>query len=288
MRDVLPTSVLLLVLASAMMHALWNAILKRTREPENAVVSMQMIAAATAIAMALAVRAPLPPSRSALWALGAGALEAGYFVTLARALSRAPLGPVYTTVRGGALVAAWPISVAFLGEPVTRVTMLGTALVVLGLASTGAAERPAPNTNAPSLARGLGAAAVCALFVGGYHVAYKLSLSAGGAPTIINSLSLGTAVVINVTWLGRTRARLAWGAARAQPWSVLVAGVLGAVGFLDFLGAMKYAGAGLVLTLRNTSILFAQVLAALQGDRPKPLGLVGALLVTSGAVVLAY
>lgn len=76
-------------------------------------------------------------------------------------------------------------------------------------------------------------------------------------------------------------------AARAQPFSVVAAGVLAAVGFLVFLGAMANAGAGLVLTLRNTSILFAQMFAALQGDRPKRLGIVGAVLVTAGAVALA-
>ena len=51
-----------------------------------------------------------PALRSVAWCLAAGTLEAGYFATLARALTRAPLGPVYTIVRG-ALVVAWPISV---------------------------------------------------------------------------------------------------------------------------------------------------------------------------------
>jgi drug/metabolite transporter (DMT)-like permease len=281
------TGVILLVLASALMHAAWNAILKRTRDPELASVPMMMISVATALGIALFVHPPFPPMRGAVWAIAAGILEAGYFRTLARALTRAPLGPVYTTVRGGALVVAWPISIAFLGERFTTPTAIGTGLVVVGLAATGAAQRPARGTEGPSLARGLGWAAICALFVGGYHVAYKLSLSAGGAPEIINAMSLGTAMIINLAVLGRARTSQALTTAREQPLAVVAAGVLAAVSFLVFLGAMKHAGAGFVLTLRNTSILFAQGFAALQGDRPKGLGIVGALLVTAGAIALA-
>ena len=50
---------------------------------------------------------------------------------------------------------------------------------------------------------------------------------------------------------------------------------------------MREAGAGVVTTLRNTSILFAQGLAFLLGERPTRLGVIGALLVTAGAVLLA-
>jgi drug/metabolite transporter (DMT)-like permease len=280
------TGVLLLVLASALMHALWNAILKRMREAESVVIVITGVSALSAIAVALVAWPPVPAMRSLLWTVAAGVLEAVYFVTLARALSRAPLGPVYTTVRGGALVIAWPISVAFLGEHVSRVTILGTMLVTLGLVATGAAERPVDGDGRPPLARSLGWAAICALFVGGYHISYKLALSAGGAPATINALSLSTAFVINASWLGRARAKKALEAARSQPLAVLATGLLASLGFLVFLGAMAHAGAGIVLTLRNTSILFAQVFAAIQGDRPKRLGIVGAILVTAGAVLL--
>ncbi len=50
---------------------------------------------------------------------------------------------------------------------------------------------------------------------------------------------------------------------------------------------MKDEGAGVVLTLRNTSILFALVMAFALGERPRRLGVVGAVLVTVGAVLLA-
>jgi drug/metabolite transporter (DMT)-like permease len=281
----------LLVLGSALLHALWNALLKRTRAPEDAVVGVVLVSAASAVTLALATRAPLPGATSIAWCVLSGVLEAFYFVTLARALARAPLGPVYTTVRGGALVVVWPIAIALLGERMTAPIAAGTFLVAVGLVATGAAETPrgrdAEAEGAEPLLRRLGWAAVCALFVGGYQIAYKLALAAGGAPAAVVAISIGSASMANVAALGRARATRAWAAGRFEPVRIGVAGVLTTLGFAMFLVAMTRAGAGVVVTLRNTSILFAQILAFAMGERPKRLGLVGAALVTVGAVLLS-
>jgi uncharacterized membrane protein len=56
--------------------------------------------------------------------------------------------------------------------------------------------------------------------------------------------------------------------------------------FLLFLVALAGAGAGFVLTLRNTSIVFATLLAWATVEPPTRLQLVGALLVTGGAILV--
>jgi drug/metabolite transporter (DMT)-like permease len=286
----MPTSVMVLVVASAVAHAAWNALLKRCREPENAIVAMMLIAAASSSIFAFATHVPAPPARSAAWIIASGVLEAGYFVTLARALARAPLGSVYTVVRGGALVLVWPISIVVLGEIVTLGRGLGTLLVVLGLVATGAGQRsPAlvrDEKRGPKERSGLAVAALCAMFVGGYHLAYKLALSSGGSPEAVIAVSLSTASAINIVAIGQRRARV-FAALRDQPIRIIVGGLLASGGFLVFLWAMASAGAGVVLTLRNTSILFAQGFAVALGERPRRLGLLGAALVTAGAVLLA-
>lgn len=275
----------LLVLASALVHAVWNALLKRTREPEKAVVGVVVASALSALGVWAVTGAPLPPAASLAWCGASGLLEALYFVTLARALTRAPLGPVYTVVRGGALLVVWPVSIALLGERVSASTAAGTGLVLLGLAATGTSELPEGATSA--LLRRFGWASACAALVGSYQLAYKLALLAGGSPGAVVGLSLTSACVANLVFLGRIRARHAVEAVRAQPLLVLGAGTLTSVGFAMMLVAMNDAGAGAVLTLRNTSILFAQLLAAMTGERPRRLGVVGALLVTVGAFFLA-
>jgi drug/metabolite transporter (DMT)-like permease len=54
------------------------------------------------------------------------------------------------------------------------------------------------------------------------------------------------------------------------------------------LTALARTGAGAVLTLRNTSIAFALVLSALQGERLGLRQLVGVGLVMAGAVLLGW
>jgi drug/metabolite transporter (DMT)-like permease len=56
--------------------------------------------------------------------------------------------------------------------------------------------------------------------------------------------------------------------------------------FLILLVGLRGGGAGLVLTLRNTSVLFATALAFAIGERPGPRQIAGAILVALGAIVL--
>lgn len=280
--------VLVLILASAVAHAAWNALLKRSRDPENVAIGMMVVCAGSTLLAAVVLfklGSPLATTltpRATLFSAVSGLLEAGYFITLARALQRAPLGPVYTLVRGGALLLIWPVSVTLLDEPVTISRGFGTLLVMLGLAAAG---RPSSQATATMIS-GLGYAALCSLFVGGYSLAYKLALRAEGAPASASALSLCSAALINVVAIGRRRARVVV-AVRAELSRTMVGGLLGNIGFLVFLIAMRDAHAGVVVTLRNTSILFAQLFAFLLGERPTRIGLIGALAVTAGAVLLA-
>jgi uncharacterized membrane protein len=64
--------------------------------------------------------------------------------------------------------------------------------------------------------------------------------------------------------------------------------MLSAASFLAFLGALTHGGAGLVLTLRNTSVVFAQAMAWMIGERPGRRQVLGAILVAGGAVLLGW
>jgi drug/metabolite transporter (DMT)-like permease len=243
-------------------------------------------AAAGLAALAWPGRA-FPDGRAVAWALGAGVFEGVYFVALALALGRAPLGLVYTVSRGGALVVVWPVSVLWLGETVNAARVAGTVLVALGLAATG---WPVPaSASAAAKPRGVGGATwavVAAVAIGGYHLGYKQALAAGGSPAAVFALSLAVALPMNWARLAdRGRALRAF---RTSPYVVGIAGVLSAASFLVFLGALVRGGAGLVLTLRNTSVVFAQGMAFLIGERPRRLQIVGAFLVAAGAVLLGW
>lgn len=278
-------SVVALVIASALVHAGWNALLKRSRDPETAGVAMMTACMVFTVAIALIAAAPMPPSRSLAWSVGSGAFEAGYLVALARSLKHAPLSVVYTIARGGALVVVWPVSVLFLDEQASALALGGAALVAIGLAS--AAWSPARGDAPKTSPAGLFWSVLAAVFIAGYLLCYKNALATGGTPTasVAVSLSLGWA---GLALRHARRWRAVVQAARDAPVSLALAGFLANGSFVLFLFGLQHAGTGAASTLRNASVIFAQGFAWLIGERPRKNHVIGALLVAAGAVALAW
>jgi drug/metabolite transporter (DMT)-like permease len=215
-----------------------------------------------------------------LWSLAAGVFEGGYYVTLLLALERSPLALAYTVSRGLAILLVWPLSVALLGERVTPLAIAGTALLVGGLAAAGLQRFRGSGRH------GLLYACACGAFIAGYHMCYKGALAGSRSAAAVFALSLAVALAINLARLGWRRLPAVAAAVRARPAPLLAAGVLCAVSFLAFLVALRGSGAGFILTLRNTSVLFATLLAPLTGDRPTRRQIAGATLVAGGAALL--
>jgi drug/metabolite transporter (DMT)-like permease len=68
----------------------------------------------------------------------------------------------------------------------------------------------------------------------------------------------------------------------------VAAGAVATASFLLFLDGLSLAGAGAALTLRNTSVVFAQLLALLLGERVPARQWIGAAFVAAGAAVLSW
>ncbi|HEX8819425.1 MAG TPA: EamA family transporter [Archangium sp.] len=281
----LSSAALVLVLSSAFFHALWNALLKRHEDPENAVVGVIAVTVVSGGLWALGLEGDaFPSSQALLWTLVAGVLESGYLATLARALHHAPLGLAYTVSRGGALLLVWPVSVLWLGERLTPWAVVGAALVALGMAVMNLV-RPQEGR----VGEGVLWALACAACIAGFNVSYKRALGAGAQPPALFTLSLGVALPLLV--LPRLRGQSWPGLLRkviARPLLLVAAGLLCTLSFSLLLLALAHSGAGAVLTLRNTSIAFALGLGALQGERLGRRQLAGAGLVLLGAVVLGW
>src|SRR5689334_11838060 len=164
-----------LVVFSALLHAWWNARLKRVAARPGAAVAALAGATAWAVLAAFARRlaggpAPFPATAAWAWALAAGLGEAAYFALLAAALKRGPLGPVYTLARGGAILAVWPLSITFFHETVGARAIVATAVLLAGLLLAGGGSAGAGAGRLP--------AAGGALAIAAYHLAYKGALAA--------------------------------------------------------------------------------------------------------------
>jgi drug/metabolite transporter (DMT)-like permease len=273
------------LIASAFLHALWNALLKRERSPQLAVAGVLSAAAVFAVAAAGMSGRPAFANRAALaWGLGAGAFEGVYFITLAAALARADYSVVYTVARGGAMLFVWPAGVLLLGEPLTARAAIGACIVGLGLVLAAGRARGRGAQRA-----GIAFSAACAASIAGYHLCYDRALAEGAREAPLFAVALTTALpCVFATLRGRastaavatTVARLATG----LRWAL--AGILCTGSFLLFLLGLSVSGAAVALTLRNTSLCFAQVFAYALGERPARLQVVGALLVAAGAALV--
>ncbi len=229
-----------------------------------------------------------PPfgSYEAVVAAGLGGLfEATYFASLARALEVGRLGPVYTVSRGGAVLVVWPLSIVLFAELAAVTSMLGSAVVLAGLvlASLGP---PGPMTRAHRA--GIGWAVASALSIAGYHLAYKAALQAGGSPSATFAASLGLSAVISLVRIGGGGRQAVRALVRQRPGRVAIMGMVCGGSFLILMEALAIGGSGYVLTLRNTSVLFAVALAWTIGERPAHHELVGAGLVAAGAVLMSW
>jgi len=232
--------------------------------------------------------APFASFASLVFTLIAGVFEAIYFVSLARAMERGKLGPVYTISRGGAVLVVWPLSIALFAEAATTRSTAGSAIVLAGLAlsSAGMGNRARDPDDRGRAA--IGYAVASAAGIAGYHLAYKAALQEGGNPSAIFGVSLGLSAMISIVRLGRAGRAAYVTILRTRTLRVVAMGVLCGGSFLILMEALARGGSGYVLTLRNTSVLFAAGLAYLIGERPRRPELIGAALVAAGATLMAW
>ena len=279
-----------LVLLSAFLHAAWNALLKREADKDRALIAAvsvgALLATVVAVVRALATHVtPFPTAASLGWSLVAGGLEQLYFLGLARALERGPLGPVYTISRGGAVVVVYPLSVLLFGERVTTPSLVGSGIVVLGLVLSGL-RSAGPTDGRPMVPAATAWAAACAVAIAAYHLAYKAALDDGGSASAVFAASLLFASALNLARTNAAGRRVLGTLVRTRLPRILLMGALCGGSFLMLIEALASGGAGYALTLRNISVLFALGLAWAIGERPRFGPAIGAALVAAGAVVM--
>jgi uncharacterized membrane protein len=280
--------IIALVVLSALLHATWNALLRLEKDRDRTLVAA--VSTATLIAFVVASirwilgEVPFTNATSVAWAVAAGVLECAYFVSLAKAFDRGRLGAIYTITRGGAILVVWPISIAFFDEHVTLFSALGSAVVLGGLALSSAGTGTAKSSRSGALAW----ASTCAVAIAGYHLAYKGALREGGSPSAVFACALVVSTLINVVRLGAGGRAAVASIVRIPASRVAVMGLVCGGSFLILMEALAAGGAGFVLTLRNTSVLFAVLLAYVIRERPRRVEVLGAILVAAGAILMAW
>lgn len=249
--------VLLLVLLSALLHAGWNIMIRGSGN--RTLDTVLVVAGAGAIMVLLLPFLPLPASASWPYALASGVIHVGYFLLVAGAYRHGELSYVYPLMRGTAPALSAIAAALLLAEVPLLQGWLGVALICGGvLLLAGDAWRKAtPQGNATLFALGTAGVVVIYTLVDGVGV--RLS---GNAAIYTGWVFLLTALPLTVIFLMRDRAATL--AYARQHWRRgLFGGACTLASYALALWAMTQAPIALVAALRETSVVFGTLLAAL-------------------------
>ena len=249
-----PPLVVGLVLAAALMHATWNAML---RSGLDRLWSMTLMCLVAALASAgAAVFLPLPAPASWPYALLSAALQIGYCLFLVSAYEKGELGQVYPVARGSAPLLVALGAALFAGERLAPQAIAGLVLVSGGIVALSLGK------DRPDLRATL-AAVVTGGFIAGYMVTDGVGVRLSGhALSYVAWMSLAQGAPMPLVYLA-VRRRFPPLRPDAETWKALGGGVLGFLGYGVVVWALSLAPMAKVSGLRETSILFAAILGAL-------------------------
>ncbi|MGL4241799.1 MAG: EamA family transporter [Beijerinckiaceae bacterium] len=276
------TTVFLAVLAAAALHAGWNAMLKVRLEPFLAMVLIN--AGAGLVALPFLLVTGFPKMESWPW-LGLSVLiHIGYYFGLTAAYARADMGQVYPIARGSAPLMTAAAGILILGEPVSWVGIAGIMLLGCGIfvMAMKSAEDAMHMDRKALLFAGLTAVTICLYTlsdgtgarVSGHPTAYVTALF------VLEGLVF-TGVALGMRGLAGLRPILGF----AGPG--LAGGAMSAAAYAIAIWAMTIAPIPLVAAVRETSVLFAAVIAVVFLKEPlRANRIVAACLIVGGLVLI--
>ena len=273
-------SVFLAVIAAAVMHACWNTMLKIRLDPFVALALISGVC--SLIALPLALWQGPPPAHVWPWIAGSLAVHMAYYLTLTGAYRLTDVGLVYPVARGGSPLITTLVSLVLLGEPINAQGIAGVAVLAGGVLVI--AWRPRHGDVDP---RALLLAGACALSIAIYSVMDGMGARASGSPHLYSAWLFLTEgpFVLAVAALLHGPAALRPALRFAGP--ALAGGAMSLSGYWITIWAMTKAPIGLVAAVRESSVLFAAIIAIFLLKEPPRLGrLAGAALIVAGLALI--
>ena len=280
---------LALVLGAALLHAGWNALAKRARDPQAFLWWATSVGTVALLPFGIVEVAATGITRAALPFVVATILLHGfYFYALGRAYRTGAFSLVYPVARGLGVAVVPGVALIVFDERLSAVGVLGIALVVSGVVALHFAPGHPPVTGV-SAAR-FGAATAWAVVTGFTIATYSLVDKAGVAhlhPVVyMTVIGGGCALILLPALRGRADSvRREW----TENWrTILAAGVMTGVGYMLVLFAFRLSKTGYVVAARELSIVFSAVIGSLWLHEGR-LGprLLGAAIVLAGVVCVA-
>lgn len=285
-----PGAVVAIVLAAAVLHVTWNTLVKVSADGYLATVLI-----ATAGAVLCGVALPfLPTMAPNAWINVAGSIVAQsiYYPLVAAAYRAGDMSQTYPLMRGTAPLIVALLAGPLIGERLQLAQWIGVLLICAGIWAMALRRRPGVAGNVLAgrrfrLSRATTLALLNALVIAAYTLIDGAGSRRSAAPATYTAwIFLFTAVPMLVVAISRSRRALGE-LARRHWWLAAVGGPanVGAYGLV--LEAVTRAPVASVAALRETSILFATVVARyVLKERVDHYRVGGTIIIAIGAVVL--
>ena len=274
-------TVTLAVLASALLHASWNALVKTGADR---LMMMGWIAVSTGlVALPLLFFVPVPTLD--VWKILALSfvLHVGYKLFLVKCYEHGDFGQVYPLSRGLAPAIVTVVGVFWLKEILPTAAFVGVGLIALGIVSL--AFRRTNGAGLPNDPRALGYALITSLFI----AAYTLNDGVGGRVAesphvyVIWLFFFDGLIFFLLVLARRGRKFLVPQKAMALGFA---GGVMSVIAYWLVIWAMTLAPLGPVAALRETSVVFAALISGLLMKEGLGWRAIAAACVVAAGVVL--
>ncbi|MFO1116627.1 MAG: EamA family transporter [Beijerinckiaceae bacterium] len=251
------------VLAAALMHASWNALVKGGSDRFAFMIVLTL--AECVLGVALYFFFPRPDPACLPWLLASAVLHVGYMLFLTEAYAHGDLAQVYPLSRGSAPMIVAVVGALFLGEDigptkVVAVLCIGLGVMVMSLRGGADFGRIPPR----ALAFALGTAC----FTASYTIVDALGARASHSASAYTSamFALSGAGLVAAGFVRRGRLALS---TDARTWRTgSLAGVLSFLAYWVAIWAFTQAPVALVAALRETSVLMAMLIGVVfMGER---------------------
>ena len=279
-----------LLLAAALMHATWNALLKADRSDRLATFGVIMT---TGTVMGLIAVPFLPQIAFGAWKYLAISLivHVSYYTFLLQAYSYGDLSHTFPIARGMAPLLVAMVSGQFIGEHLRAQDIVGVVLLSLGLVTLAIPLKSV--IPKPGARHGLATlfAVLTGVTIAAYIMADGLGVRAAG-PSFEHRLSyIAWLCVLEGPWLlvlaVALRPTAVWSHLRRTWWRGAMGGVIANTGYGIAIYALALGPMAHVAALRETSVLFGALMGTLLLGEPFGVRrVIAAAVIVSGLVLM--
>jgi drug/metabolite transporter (DMT)-like permease len=250
----MPMDVFLMVLAAALLHATWNAVVKSNADR----LSLIRVLAGTQLAVSLCLLPFVPMPRAEAWPylIASAVLSTAYLPLLNRAYHFGDLSLVYPLARGVAPLAVAIVSAALLGEQLSHANQIAVLLIGVGITSLALTRGGSGLRDPRPVLLALGTGALIAVYTVLDGVGARLSGSAIGYMAVLMTF-VSLLTLLSVTAMQQApRPRLDGRTLRLG----IESGLISYLSTGLVLSAYTMAPIALVSALRETGIVFAVII----------------------------